>query len=168
MQLFDISVPIRPGMIVYDGDPDVHLERVKTIAAGASANVSRIDFGVHTGTHVDAPGHFIDGAPGVETLPLDALVGPAYVIDATGISGILMPQCSLGLRFRQTQHGSSSRHRTRRSGISIASQRTSSRSRATRRRRSSRAARGSSASTTYQSGRKATVWRHTSRCSKQA
>jgi arylformamidase len=87
MQIFDISVSIRPGMIVYDGDPDVYLERVKTIAGGASANVSKIDFGVHTGTHVDAPGHFIDGAAGVETLPLDALVGPVYIVDATGIAG---------------------------------------------------------------------------------
>jgi arylformamidase len=87
MEIFDISVPIFPGMIVYDGDPDVHLERVKTIAGGSSANVSRLDFGVHTGTHVDAPGHFIDGAAGAETLPLDALLGPVYVVDATALQG---------------------------------------------------------------------------------
>ena len=62
MKIIDISVPIQPGMIVYEGDPDVHLERVKTIAGGSSANVSRLDFGVHTGTHIDAPVHFIDGA----------------------------------------------------------------------------------------------------------
>lgn len=99
MQLFDISVPIRPGMIVYDGDPDVYVERVKTIAGGASANVSRIDFGVHTGTHVDAPGHFIDGAAGVETLPLDALIGPAFVVDATGISGNIDAATLTGLEI---------------------------------------------------------------------
>lgn len=84
MRLIDISVPIRPGMIVYDGDPDVYLERVKTIAGGSSANVSRLDFGVHTGTHIDAPVHFIDGAQGIESVPLDALIGDAYVVDATG------------------------------------------------------------------------------------
>jgi arylformamidase len=83
MRLIDISVPIEPGMIVYDGDPDVHLERVKTIAGGASANVSRLDFGVHTGTHIDAPVHFIDGAPAIERVPLDALIGPVQVVDAT-------------------------------------------------------------------------------------
>ncbi len=99
MQIFDISVPIRPGMIVYDGDPDVYLERVKSIAGGASANVSKIDFGVHTGTHVDAPGHFIDGAAGVETLPLEALVGPAYVVDATGISGNIDAATLAGLEI---------------------------------------------------------------------
>ena len=83
MQIFDISVPVRPGMIVYDGDPDVTLERVKAIADGASANVSRLDFGVHTGTHVDAPVHFIDGARGAETIALEALIGPVVVVDAT-------------------------------------------------------------------------------------
>jgi arylformamidase len=84
MQIIDISVPVRPGMIVYEGDPDVHLERVKAIASGASANVSRLDFGVHTGTHIDAPVHFIDGARATETVPLEALIGPAHVVDATG------------------------------------------------------------------------------------
>lgn len=83
MEIIDISVLIQPGMIVYPGDPDVYLERVKAIAEGASANVSRLDFGVHTGTHIDAPGHFIDGARGAETLALDALIGPAVVVDAT-------------------------------------------------------------------------------------
>ncbi|MBI5288673.1 MAG: cyclase family protein [Chloroflexi bacterium] len=86
MEIIDISVPIRPGMIVYDGDPDVHMERVKTIAGGSSANVSRVDFGVHTGTHIDAPVHFIDGAPAMESVPLDALIGPAHVVDATGLA----------------------------------------------------------------------------------
>lgn len=83
MEIFDISVPVHPGMVVYDGDPDVHMERVKTIAGGSSANVSRLDFGVHTGTHIDAPVHFIEGAGATETVALDALVGPAVVVDAT-------------------------------------------------------------------------------------
>lgn len=89
MEIIDISVPIRPGMIVYEGDPDVHLERALSITEGAVANVSRLDFGVHSGTHIDAPVHFVEGADGAETLPLDALVGDAYVVDATGIESAL-------------------------------------------------------------------------------
>jgi arylformamidase len=89
MEIIDISVPVRPGMVTYEGDPDVRLERVVSIADGAAANISRLDFGVHTGTHVDAPLHFIDGAPGTETLRLDVLVGEAFVVDATGVAAAL-------------------------------------------------------------------------------
>jgi arylformamidase len=42
---------------------------------------------VHSGTHVDAPIHFIDGAAGVETVPLEVLVGPVLVVDARGVAG---------------------------------------------------------------------------------
>ena len=87
MALIDITVPIRPGMIVYDGDPDVSLERTASIAAGAICNVSRLDAGVHTGTHIDAPVHFIEGGAGAEATPLDALIGRAYVVDATQVDG---------------------------------------------------------------------------------
>ena len=89
MDVIDISVPIRPGMVTYPGDPKVQLERVNTIADGDVANISRLDLGVHTGTHVDAPLHFIDGAPAVEDLALDVLVGPAVVVDATHVQGDL-------------------------------------------------------------------------------
>ena len=89
MELLDITVPIREGMVTYPGDPTVRLERVSSIADGALANVSRLDFGVHSGTHIDAPLHFIEGAPATEKLPLDDLIGPAEVVDATGADGLL-------------------------------------------------------------------------------
>jgi arylformamidase len=82
MRIFDISVPIFPGMITYPGDPTVTLERVSAIADGAIANISRLEFGVHTGTHVDAPLHFVNGAAAAEELPLDMLVGPVRVVAA--------------------------------------------------------------------------------------
>lgn len=89
MKLVDISVTIRDGMVHYEGNPGVRLERVQSIADGAAANVSRLDFGVHTGTHVDAPVHFLDGAPGAESLPLEPLLGPAVVVDATSVERVL-------------------------------------------------------------------------------
>jgi arylformamidase len=88
-KLHDISVPIHTGMHVYDGNPGFRLELVSSIAAGANANVSRLDLGVHNGTHVDAPLHFIDGDVGTESLELETLIGPAYVADATAVSGDL-------------------------------------------------------------------------------
>jgi arylformamidase len=86
--IHDISVPIQSDMPIYDGNPGVELERVEAIADGDAANVSGLSLGVHTGTHVDAPLHFIDGAPGAEGIPLDALVGPAVVVDATEVEAL--------------------------------------------------------------------------------
>jgi arylformamidase len=82
--IHDVSVPLRTGMAVYPGDPAFSLTRVQSLAAGDIANVSEMELGVHTGTHVDAPLHFVDGAPAVDALDLDALVGPAQVVEVTG------------------------------------------------------------------------------------
>jgi arylformamidase len=79
-RIWDVSVPLRHGGLVYPGNPPISITPVERIADGATANVSRIDLGSHTGTHVDAPLHFIEGQPGVDALPLDVLIGPARLI----------------------------------------------------------------------------------------
>ena len=89
MDWLDISVPIHPWMPIFEGDPRVHIERVAAISEGAVCNVSRLDLGAHSGTHIDAPVHFIDGAAGAETTPLDAVIGPAFVVDAADPSGAI-------------------------------------------------------------------------------
>jgi arylformamidase len=88
VQIIDVSVPVRPGMITYPGDPEVRLERVSSIADGDGANLSRLDLGVHSGTHVDAPLHFVEGGASVETLPLDVLVGPCVVVDGLDVAAV--------------------------------------------------------------------------------
>lgn len=89
MALIDVSVAIRGRMPIYDRNPGVRLERVQSLAGGDSANVSRLEMGVHTGTHVDAPVHFYDDGSGAETLPLQRLVGEALVVDGTAIAGAI-------------------------------------------------------------------------------
>ena len=89
MEILDISVPIRERMPVYPGNAGVALRRVDSIADGAVANVSAVDLGAHTGTHVDAPNHFIDGAPGVDAVALAPLMGDAVVVDATAVDKTL-------------------------------------------------------------------------------
>jgi arylformamidase len=83
VKLIDVTVPIRNGMPVYDRNPEVHLERARSITDGDTVNISRLDFGVHTGTHVDAPVHFIEGGEGTEAIDTAILVGEAHVVDAT-------------------------------------------------------------------------------------
>lgn len=81
MRIYDVSLPIRSGMVVWPGDAEVVVETVQSQADGSRANVSAARLGLHTGTHVDAPCHFIAGAAGVESLALDALIGPAWVAE---------------------------------------------------------------------------------------
>jgi arylformamidase len=80
MRIYDITVGVSPGIPVWPGDPPVTIERMHAIAQGAHSNVSRLECSVHTGTHVDAPSHFLDGAASVETLSLKLLTGRAYVV----------------------------------------------------------------------------------------
>ena len=80
MPIYDITVPMRSGMPVYEGDPSIDIQPWSALAKGDSANVSFLHFGAHTGTHVDAPAHFIEGARKIDALSLEALIGPARVI----------------------------------------------------------------------------------------
>ena len=88
MRIYDVTVPLRPDMPTYPGEPAPRLEPLKLIAKGNSANVTAVSFGAHSGTHVDAPHHFIDGAATIDQLPLEALVGPARVLELTGVERI--------------------------------------------------------------------------------
>lgn len=80
MPLYDISLPISSSLPVWPGDPPIELKQVAWIDKGANANVSHLSAGVHIGTHVDAPHHFLNDGRTVEQLPLDALIGPCYVV----------------------------------------------------------------------------------------
>lgn len=76
----DISVPLRNGMVSWPGDPPFEVIRISDVAKGDHATVSRISMGSHTGTHIDAPAHFIKDGTDVASLPLEIMVGPAKVI----------------------------------------------------------------------------------------
>lgn len=79
--IHDVTLTISPDLVTWPSDPKIQLERVSKIEDGANANVSRLALGVHTGTHVDAPFHFVPGARTVENLALETLVGPVDVIE---------------------------------------------------------------------------------------
>jgi arylformamidase len=101
MRIYDISLTISPELPVWPGDPPVELELVESMDQGAHANVSRLSASVHTGTHVDAPHHFLNDGRTVEQLPLDMLTGPCYVthlpdgieaITAEALAGTSLPE----------------------------------------------------------------------------
>ena len=68
-------------MVHWPGDPAFHIERAEDQAKGDTATVSKMTLGVHTGTHMDAPLHFIQKAATIDEMPLDACVGRARVIE---------------------------------------------------------------------------------------
>jgi arylformamidase len=87
-RVWDVSVADRPDMHFYPGDPTLEQTQIRAIARGDAANLTHLSLGAHTGTHVDAPAHFIDGAPTLEQVPLDRMVGPAQVLDLRGLAAI--------------------------------------------------------------------------------
>jgi arylformamidase len=77
----DISVPLRSGMVHWPDNPPVDIERAMDINRGDVCNVSKMSLGVHTGTHMDAPIHFLANGIGIDQMPLTAAVGRARVIE---------------------------------------------------------------------------------------
>ncbi len=83
----DISVPLRPGMPHWPGDRPFELRRDLDLASGDEMNLSSFSMSAHTGTHMDAPLHFLSGASSLDSLPFHAVIGPARVVS------IRHPEC---------------------------------------------------------------------------
>src|ERR1019366_7327628 len=81
-RIVDLSQPVGAGTPVYPGDGPVRV----TVVDQTSVNLSRIDLSVHTGTHMDAPFHFFNGAETIDRIPLDRCVGLARLIDLRDIA----------------------------------------------------------------------------------
>ena len=81
MKIYDISVPIYEGMVTWPNDPKVKIRPGKRIAKGDSCNLSRLSFGSHTGTHIDAPHHFVEKGKKVDEIPLEVFIGRASVFE---------------------------------------------------------------------------------------
>jgi len=86
MRTYDITLTITHDMIVWPGDPQVDMKRLSSIDSGENANVTQISMSCHTGTHVDAPDHFMNNGKTVESLSLDLLLGRAYVLHLPNVN----------------------------------------------------------------------------------
>jgi len=81
MKLFDISLPISNDLPVWPGDPSVSLIMTNSIVKGDQCNITRIQIGAHTGTHIDAPYHFLNDGATVDTIPIETFIGTCLVVD---------------------------------------------------------------------------------------
>ena len=78
--VYDVTVPLVPGLPVYPGDPPFEIESVQRLGS-APFSLSRMSLATHTGTHVDAPAHFLPGGATIDSLPLEILLGKARVVE---------------------------------------------------------------------------------------
>lgn len=89
MRIYDVSVPLSAATPTYPGDPGIEIKQWLRLAKGDAANVSLINFGLHSGTHVDAPAHFIEGGARVDSLPFESLIGEAEVVEVADHIGVI-------------------------------------------------------------------------------
>lgn len=82
-KLIDISYPYDVGMVVYPGNPEFNIEKIRAFEKGDNFAITGFSLGSHTGTHIDAPAHMIEGGQTIDELPLEAMNGSAKVIDFT-------------------------------------------------------------------------------------
>ncbi|HVM61439.1 MAG TPA: cyclase family protein [Verrucomicrobiae bacterium] len=91
MKIHDISVLVHNGIPTWPGDPKLSIHLTSSIAKGGLANLTRLDMGAHTGTHMDAPFHFYKDGAGIDELPLEVLLGRCRVFDLSGITSHISP-----------------------------------------------------------------------------
>ena len=87
-EIKDITLAFRSDLPLWPGDPVPIVSLMKSQEGGDPCNVTRLDTGVHFGTHLDAPSHFIRGGKAVEELNLDLLIGPCFVGEILGVKEI--------------------------------------------------------------------------------
>lgn len=87
MRIFDVTVPVSETTPIQPGDPRIQVEKLSQLTQGDQANASRIAMGTHSGTHVDAPYHALQQGLTVDKLPLDLLMGPAFVAEVDHLQG---------------------------------------------------------------------------------
>src|SRR5215469_14754896 len=99
----DVSVPIYAGMVRFPDNPSIEIDTITHVERGDICTLSRLAMGSHTGTHIDAPIHFLPGGTGAENVPLDNLIGPARVIgieDPHAVKAEELRAHNLGVRER--------------------------------------------------------------------
>lgn len=95
----DISLSISPQLPVWPGSPQVLFQRSHDLASGDGVNDTTIKFSVHTGTHVDAPCHFLPEGLSVDRLDLDVMIGPAFVASLPDSASVITSETLAALEI---------------------------------------------------------------------
>jgi kynurenine formamidase len=109
-RIIDLSYPLENGTPVFPGDPPIEVTILESIQnppslGSRSLNCSKFQMSVHTGTHVEAPSHFVGTAATIDRVPLEQCVGPALVADLRGMKPREEIQPAQFTRFREKLRG---------------------------------------------------------------
>lgn len=84
MKLIDITMPYKNEGAHWPGDAPYTYKQLTDIKKGSSVNVGAVSLGVHGGTHIDAPFHYMADGVTIEKLPVESFIIPIVVVDAVG------------------------------------------------------------------------------------
>jgi arylformamidase len=86
--IYDMPLPVSASLVLWPQDPPVRMTYISHLDRGDDATVSELSLSAHTGTHIDAPLHYVQGGPGVDEIALDVLVGQALVVHALKVDAL--------------------------------------------------------------------------------
>ena len=101
MKIIDITLPMSNQTPVWEGDKEIIIRQVTSLSNGSDFNVSRVEFGVHAGTHIDAPFHLFNHGYTVDRIPLDILIGSVMVLRIDDSVEVITREVLLAAGFRK-------------------------------------------------------------------
>ena len=101
MKIIDITLPLSNQTLVWEGDQGITIEQTAFIKKGSDFNISRAEFGVHAGTHIDAPYHLNDQGYSVDMISLDKLIGKVQVLQIDESINLITKEVLLGSGFKK-------------------------------------------------------------------
>lgn len=103
MKIFDVTVPIKEGMVSYPGDPVFRRRVVSSFEKGDSFESAVLEMGSHTGTHIDVSAHMVKGSKRLDDVPLQTFIGPARVFDMQSVSGLIQAADLKNLQWKNVE-----------------------------------------------------------------
>lgn len=104
MKLYDITVPLHPDLTIWPGDPPIEIKLVADLAAGDVANVTHLNMTAHSGTHIDAPRHFLADGKKTADISLETLIGPALVVELSDEVNVINAEVVKQLELPASTH----------------------------------------------------------------
>ena len=88
MKIIDISVPIDDKAPLWPGNIGPKTKRLSNMENGSEYNETSIEMNVHTGTHIDAPLHFIKNGQSIDKMNPSIFIGSVFVVHLSDVREI--------------------------------------------------------------------------------